>query len=615
MNTLAKSVRNAFRGSARTFRTFPAVMISAVLFVLVSALRIETGSDAPDLTYLLSCLQWALSLAAVFGLAAVTFVQTRFDTQRSFVAANLLGLLAAGVSFLLLYFFGGMTPEYADGLMLTSRAEARMSAAIFVSLLAFIVAAAQSPDSDFSRSFFMVHRAFFTALIYGLVIGGGTTAIVAAVQGLLYPDMSGNVYAYVGLLTGFLAFTIFVGYFPDFRQREDQRREQIQAQPRFVLILCEYILIPLMLVFTLVLLIWVVQILFVGELPAITVLSGSVTTYALVGIWLHIMVTHYPGRPAGLYRRLFPMALLLITAFAIWSLISRIASAGLTEDAYIFGMVLVFATVSAILLLIRQQRAHQPMAVLAAVLFIISVLPVVGAEDLPVRVQIGRLERILQREGILSGDELIPASSTPEESVRADITAAVDYLLWQDERQLPAWLEPELRDPESFEVRFGFPMTYEGEDMTDPELAYSLYLTTPVVSIDISDYDWSLEIDRERTKEETAGSVTSVVMGERGAYYAELVNDSQGTSALILYLDEAVILEVDLADYADRLVSKYPQGDRSVSEATFDDVSLLRETEEAAIWVLFESVNIYKTTETGELSYWFDISRVYLREN
>jgi len=50
-----------------------------------------------------------------------------------------------------------------------------------------------------------------------------------AVQDLLNRDMSEKVYIYLSTLSGFLAFTIFVGYFPDFKKdSEDPHNEYLR---------------------------------------------------------------------------------------------------------------------------------------------------------------------------------------------------------------------------------------------------------------------------------------------------------------------------------------------------------------------------------------------------
>ena len=261
MKTFLNSISQVFKGSVKAFRTFPAAIGCALAFALVTMIRIQLDWPQQEpYNFLFNCLHWSFAFGAVFGLASTTAVQSRINTKKSFIAANLLAALVTALTFLLLYLLGKADPTLYGSRYNTISviSEVRVGVGILISLLAFIVLAGYPKDkSDFSSSLFMTHKAFFIALIYGLVILGGTSGVARAVQALLYNDMSSKVYMYIDTLAGFIAFTIFVGYFPDFRKgTDDEHREIAQRQPRFIEVLFGYILVPIVLALTVVLLIW-----------------------------------------------------------------------------------------------------------------------------------------------------------------------------------------------------------------------------------------------------------------------------------------------------------------------------------------------------------------------
>jgi hypothetical protein len=134
---------------------------------------------------------------------------------------------------------------------------------------------------DFAKSFFMTHKAFFIALIYGAVMFAGGAGVAGTVQALLYKDMSRKVYMYIGTIAGFLAYSIFIGYFPDFsKNNDDPKRDMVQKQPRFIEILFEYIMLPLALALTAVLLIWSVKTIITGEQVPFMRLSSIAAGFA-----------------------------------------------------------------------------------------------------------------------------------------------------------------------------------------------------------------------------------------------------------------------------------------------------------------------------------------------
>ena len=231
MNAFTRSIKQIVIGAIKAFETYPATIAFAFAFSVVTMVRIQL--DWPEqeaYNFLFNCLHWTFAFGAIFSLAAITAAKSRFDGKNPFLIANILSLVIALITFLLLYTFG----LYYEGLdvarstRLSNLAVARVTAAIVVSFVSFILLAGQTKDqSDFSRSFFMTHKAFFTAWLYGMVIMGGASAVAGAIQALLYDDMSMKVYQYIGTLALFLGFTIFVGYFPDFKIGRASCRERV----------------------------------------------------------------------------------------------------------------------------------------------------------------------------------------------------------------------------------------------------------------------------------------------------------------------------------------------------------------------------------------------------
>ena len=333
---------------------------------------------------------------------------------------------------------------------------------MLVSGFAFVIMAAQPKEqSDFSRSLFMTQKAFFIALIYGGVIMAGTSAVAGAFEALIYNDMSSKVYQYIATIVFFLAFTIFVGYFPDFRKGAvDEKREIAQKQPRFVEILFEYIMVPIMLALTAVLLVWAGRSIITGEETSFIQLSSIATSFAVVGIWLHVMVTSRESGLAKFYLRFYPVAALLILAFEAWALAEQVSRYGLKVTSYSFALLWIIAVAAAVLLLAMKAKSHTIIALITCALAVFSVLPVLGYQALPVASQVSRLEKLLVSQGMLQDDKLIPAASEPDKAVRENITDAVNYLATSRDAKLPAWFDTSLVNSDTFREKLGFEQTW-----------------------------------------------------------------------------------------------------------------------------------------------------------
>ena len=460
-NAFAKPIFQKILSAATTFRTFPTAIGSAVGFAIVTLIRINLNWEQQlPYNFLFNCLHWSFALGAVFSLAAITAARSRYEGKKAFILANILSIAVAATTFLLLYY---LSADYSDLnnisiANVSGIAAARVSMAILISMIAFIVFAAYPKEqSDFSRSLFMTQKAFFIALIYGAILMAGTSAVAGAFQALIYNDMSYKVYEYLGTIVGFFVFTIFVGFFPDFKKgKRDEKREIAQKQPRFVKILFEYIMIPIILALTIVLLAWSAMKIFSGADVPFEQLASISTGFAVSGIWLHIMITESESGFAKFYRKIFPFAALLILAFEMWALVVQLGNYGLKETEYIFILLWIITAVSSVLLIILKQKSHMIIAAIICAVAVFSVLPVVGYNALPVTCQVSRLEDLFESQDMLKENKIVPAKNQPDEATKQDITDAIIYLAYASDADLPKWFNREWRNNDTFKSELGF---------------------------------------------------------------------------------------------------------------------------------------------------------------
>ncbi|MGI6728284.1 MAG: hypothetical protein ACOX4P_07040 [Anaerovoracaceae bacterium] len=619
MNTFTRSISKVFKGAAEAFQTFPATIACALAFAIVTMVRIQLDwSQQEPYNFLFNCLHWSFALGAIFSLMAITAAQSRYNTKKAFLLANLLGAGVVIITFILLYQFGAMDPQPTGSRyeVISVLAATRVSVAMLISFLVFIILAGYTRErSDFAHAFFMTHKAFFIALIYGIVITAGLCGVAGAVQALLYHAMSSKVYMYIGTVTSFLAFTIFIGYFPDFRKSVlDRHREIAQKQPRFIEVLFGYIMVPIVLALTVVLLAWAGRTVLSGMQVSFLGLYRIATLYALGGIWLHVMVTHHESGLAKFYRKIYPITALVILAFEAWALIIQLGKTGLKFEEYLFILIWIIAIAAAVLLLILQARAHLKIIVLTCIVAVIAVLPVIGYYALPVTAQVNRLEKLLVSEGMLQGEKIIPAATKPEKAVRESITDAVSYLANAPDAKLPSWFNQSLRESQVFEEKLGFEQTWP-----EPEEYYgngsSEYMSTalylPPKAVDIGEYRWAVNLQPEFAK----GQEYVVIDGDKGSYRISWkTNRRDGIPTLKISIDDRIILEQDMSDYVDQISAKYPPGKGEPYQATVDDLSLHLETEEIKIMLVFNNVEINFDPRGDTVNYWLNLNSLYLNE-
>ncbi|MDD3537821.1 MAG: DUF4153 domain-containing protein, partial [Eubacteriales bacterium] len=131
MNKWKQSILKIAKDSGEAFQTFPATMLCAVAFALVTIVRIQLDWPQQEpYNFLFNCLHWSFALGAIVSLALITAVQSRINTKKAFLYANIAGLAAVAATFVGLYYFGAGDPILTGAryLVVSNIAAARVTA-------------------------------------------------------------------------------------------------------------------------------------------------------------------------------------------------------------------------------------------------------------------------------------------------------------------------------------------------------------------------------------------------------------------------------------------------------------------------------------------------------
>lgn len=609
MRYLKVSINKVFKGSINSFSRFPASIISAIIVSIVGITKITMAWETQKAYSLLfDSIQLSFVLSAVFSMAAVAFEEIKAeDKKKNFIFANMSGIVVAIISFLLLYFFSRTVSE--EGIAYISTiASLRVGVAIFASAISFIyiVSNAKTVDS-FKDSFYITHKAFAISALYGLVIMIGVSGVLGAFQALVYRGLSFKVYQYLGVAVGFLTYTLFLGYFPLFRSTEKtSKMKSVQEEPRFIFVLFEYILVPIMLALTLVLLIWSVTVLVSGVDVSFTQLSSIASSYVIIGIWLHIMVSNHETKLSGFYKIAYPFSAILVLAFEAWALFGQVREFGFKNTEYSFTMLWIFAIISVVLIIFLKEKAYKKISIVAVVVAIISVLPFVGYQDVTFKSQVNRLEIMLSEEGLLGYDKIIPTEGDINLLKRNRITETVDFISYSEKTNTPVWFEDNLEEYTVFKNTFGFDKTYGMYPEETGSTNLNLILKTQL--IDISEYPFALNISQNEKMD-----TSTVFQGKNGEYELLWTTNSNGIPKVTVKFQDKIIIEENLEDYLFNLQLKYPLGGKSYEELAFEDMSLVIESDDLSLLLIFDSIDIYNNEREEKIDYYINIHELYIK--
>lgn len=208
--------------------------------------------------------------------------------------------------------------------------------------------------------------------------------------------------------------------------------------PKGVSFIANFLVVPLVLIYTFILYVYSAKIVALWELPKGN-LAYLVTGFGAAGVAARLAV--FPMRHTGTillqqFYKYFPYLLLIPLALLMLGIYTRISQYGVTEERYAIALALVWLSGLAAWQIARPRAQHLkqvPMA-LAALMFIASFGPW-GAVAVSENSQLARLEGLLLQAGVKSpAGTYAPVTADVPFETRKDISSVLSYF-YEDQKQ------------------------------------------------------------------------------------------------------------------------------------------------------------------------------------
>ncbi len=360
---------------------------------------------------------WArAALVAALGLP-LFFALTLLGEMHRWSLARLSLAVAVAASLLVGFFFAwpGLDQKH-DAIRYF-----QLSAALHLAV-AFLPFVGKREDAAFWQYNRHLFLSFLRAVIFSAVLFAGLSVALAALDKLFGLDVPNDAYLRLWFVIAFVGNTwIFLAGIPN----DIPALASDRAHPRALEIFTQYILTPLVAVYLLLLLAYLVKIIITRDWPSgwIGYLVSSVSVAGILGFLLvHPLRDESGGGWVRTYRRwlfiaLIPAAVMLLVAF-----FKRIAPYGLTELRYL-GLLLGFWLLAiSILFTVRREHGIRIIPLSLSVLLLVTLYGPFGATHRAVASQAARLEH-----------ELVAARTPPSPGVvtpaEVQASAALYFLI------------------------------------------------------------------------------------------------------------------------------------------------------------------------------------------
>ncbi len=308
----------------------------------------------------------------------------------------------------------------------------------------------------FSRSFMVFVKAQFVAILFSLVLMLGLYAIVGAYS-FLIQTVDYTIYAHIGALTWFGFFTLYflslIPHFPTTIESADDNYLRAAMVPRFLEILLSYIIIPVIIAYTLILLLYIIQNI-TGDFWNNNLLEPLLVSYVVAGWFTLFLIDTLENKTVRLFKKLFPPLLFIVTALQGASSFIKFQQLGITDGRYFILLFVIFSTLSSLIYLFW----HRKMAWIPGLLIflsIISILPYIDAVSIGTYSQTQQLETTLNRNDMLANNTIQPNSKLSTVDKKR-IVESYNYLQKVDELDKLPYFDTNYLSSREFAEVFGF---------------------------------------------------------------------------------------------------------------------------------------------------------------
>ena len=572
-------LQDKLKGLTDAITRFPLTILFLLAAAIINAYDIGTESD-PFSKYMLACLVGA-SLSAV--------AQVAYERFFSKVSARL--LLMGGVVLLTAGYYLIIMPAPT----LSMEMMIRTAVALFGLLFAFIWVPVIKSDISFNKSFMISFKSLFNSLFFSGVIFAGISIILTATNELIF-EIDSDSYAHSGnIIFVLFAPMYFLSLIPIYLGLKDKGQEKVALKkeeidkkascPKFLEILISYILIPLITVFTLILVTYIIKNVG-GEFWKDNLLEPMLVSYSITVILVYILASELENKFTVFFRKIFPKLLVPIVIFQIISSFLVINDTGVTHNRYFVILFGIFAAIVGLLLSFLSVRKNGLIAAVLIVFATISIVPPVDAFTVSRVNQTDRMETVLVKNNMLENNQIKPNDSISDKD-KQTITTAIQYLSMMEYTKKIDWI------PDNFDVYQDFKKTFGFSEYQKPDEHYQgVYLGTDrSTPINIKDFDTFVTINLSMNEKNNEEKIFE--FEKEGKQYTMLkVFNKEQTLKLIGENDQELI-SFNTQELYDRF-SDYTATKEliSVDEATFT-----KENQQAKISIVVQNISLEKQNQ------------------
>jgi hypothetical protein len=294
---------------------------------------------------------------------------------------------------------------------------------LLVAVLPYLKNSGNQAFWQYNKSLFL---AIFTAFLYSFTLFAGLSLAILAVDKLFEAGISDKIYADLGIFIAFYVNTIlFAGNLPSLESVD--RDENYPTQLK---LFTQYVLLPLVAVYLLILLSYEIKILTQWSLPKGWV-SNLVLVSGVFGILAFLLL--FPIRSSTTwvrrFNRLFYWLLLPLIALMMVAIFVRIRQYGITELRYFVALLSCWLLGISVYFILSKKDKIRWIPQSLILILLLSLSGPLSSTSVSAKNQKARLNRVLDKYKLLKNGKLVVGGNVTLDKEDSDkLSAALEFL-------------------------------------------------------------------------------------------------------------------------------------------------------------------------------------------
>ena len=402
-----------------TFKRFPLAICSAITATVTGISLVHLPYDADGLR------TDHYNMIMTGYLAMLLFIAISIWGERKRLKpVPFFALRIAGIILMVLYYFS--LPSQFMVISFTRFVLFAIALHLGIAVIPYLLKNELNGFWQYNKTLFL---RFLTAALYTIVFYLGLILAIFAVDQLFRVNVDGDIYADLWLLLiGIFNTWFFLSGVP----KDYSALEQKSDYPKGLKLFTQYVLLPLICIYLLILYAYLCRIIITGGWPQGWV-AYLVTGFSVAGILSLLLI--YPVRNnegnkwIGLFSRFFYFALFPLIVLLFLAIRKRIIDYGITEQRYLVLAIALWLLLIALYFLLSKKKNIKVIPLsLALVALLVSFGPW-GAFNISLKSQENRFEKLLVKNDLLVNGKVIPARDSIPFHENKQLSSIINYLM------------------------------------------------------------------------------------------------------------------------------------------------------------------------------------------